>query len=160
RAARRLRRGDGGQAGRRDRADHAAGAPALCQFRRTLFRLPAQHRPPFAPRSRKGSARDPRRAGRRHHRYRDRHARAAVQAGAVQAAGPGDRGRGTASRRGPQGKAQGAEDRRPRSDADRHAHPAHPADGKVGPARTVHDPGPAGRSPGRADLCDAVGRRG
>ena len=51
-AARRLRRGDGRQAGRRRRADDAAGAPALPHLLRPLPRPAAQHRPGLALRAR------------------------------------------------------------------------------------------------------------
>ena len=49
RAARRVRRGDGRQPGRADRADHPARPPALQEFHRALPRLPDRDRAAVAP---------------------------------------------------------------------------------------------------------------
>ena len=160
RAARRLRRGDGRDAGGAGLPDHAARAPAPPQFRRALPGLPDAGRPPLAPRPRRRGAQDQGGARRRHARHRHRHPRAPGQGHRVQAPRPRHRRRGAALRRHPQGAAEGAQDQRPHADADRHADPAHAADGDVGPARAVGDPDAAGRSPRGAHLCDAVGSGG
>jgi transcription-repair coupling factor (superfamily II helicase) len=74
----------------------------------------------------------PARPGQRRDRDRRRHPRGAVQAGRLQGPRPGDRRRGAALRGQAQGEAQGASRRRAHADPDRHADPAHPADGAVG----------------------------
>ena len=69
------------------------------------------------------------RPGGRQHQHRGRHPRAAGQGHRVRRPGTADRGRGAAFRRVPQGEAEAAQGRRPCADADRDAHPAHPATG-------------------------------
>ena len=138
RAARRLRHGDVGQAGRAGLPDDPARAPALHATSSSGCR---------ASRSRSGGCRGwfPRPRRRRPRkaspngtdRHRHRHPRAPREEHRLQAAGPGHRRRGAAFRSRPQGAAEGAQGRRPRADADRDADPAHAADGDVGPARPV-----------------------
>jgi hypothetical protein len=88
-----------------------------------------------------------------------RHASPAAGRRALQGPGPGDRRRGTALRRAPEGSAEGAARERAPAHADRHAHSAHAQHGDGGLARSV-DHRHAARAPPRgADLRHAVGRR-
>ena len=66
RAARRLRHGDVGQAGRADLPDHPARAPALHELRRAASRLPDQDRPAVAAGARGRGEEDQGRPRRRH----------------------------------------------------------------------------------------------
>ena len=131
RAARRVRHGDVGQAGRADLPDDPARAPALHEFRRAAAGLPDQGRPPVAAGPGGRGQEDQGRPRRRHGRHRHRHPRAPREEHRVQAARPRHRRRGAAFRGRPQGAAEGAQGRRPRADADRDADPAHAADGDV-----------------------------
>ncbi len=82
--ARGLCRGDVGDAGGGDRADDAAGAPALPQFCRTLSRLSDLGAAPVAFCLDQGCQCDPRGTDRRHGGYRCRHPCAAGQGDPVQ----------------------------------------------------------------------------
>ncbi len=70
----------------------------------------------------------------------------------LQGPGPGHRRRGAALRGQAQGGAEGPARRRAHADPDRHADPAHPADGALGHPRDVDHRHPAGRPPGGAHL--------
>ena len=70
----------------------------------------------------------------------------------LQGPGPGHRGRGAALRRQAQGAAEGAAGRRAHADPDRHADPAHAADGADRHPRDVDHRHPAGRPAGGAHL--------
>ena len=138
RAARRLRHGDVGQAGRADLPDDPARAPALHEFRRAACR---------ASRSRSGACRG---WSRRPKRRRPRRAsptaqstsssaptRCSPRASSSSASGlvivDEEQHFGVAHKE----RLKALQGRRPRADPDRDADPAHAADGDVGPARPV-----------------------
>ena len=94
--------------------------------------------------------RGPRALPRRPARHPDRHPPPAVDGRAAQGPGPGDRGRGAALRRGPEGGPAPAAPARGRAGHERHAHPADAPDLAVGAARHQRHRDPAARAGGRS----------
>ncbi len=97
--ARGIHRGDGRQTGCTALAHHAARRTAHANLYRPLLRLAGAHRRIVAFQVDQGSQRGDPADQRRHGRYRDRHAQAAVVGCAVQAAGARDHRRGAPFRR-------------------------------------------------------------
>ena len=151
-AARGLRHGAQRQAGGGDRADHAAGAPALQDLHRALPRLSGERGAGLAAGVDGAAGRDQGGARRRPGRYRHRHARAARPRHQVQGPGAAGRRRGAAFRRLAQGEAEDAARRSARADADRDADPAHLATGAHRRARSLDHRLAAGRPAGGAHV--------
>ena len=102
----RVQGGAGRQAGRRPRADHAAGAAAPVHVRRAVRELPGRGQGAVEVPDRQGGRRGRRGHGGRHRGRRHRHPPAAHPEHPVQGPRPGDRRRGAAVRRRAQGAAQ------------------------------------------------------
>ena len=125
----RLRGGHDRAAGGGGGPDHPAGAPALQDLHRTVRRLAGQGASAVADGDGQGGDRDAGGPEGRFGRDRDRHPCGPGRTGRVPRSGPGDRGRGAAFRRQAQGEAEDAAGRRPSAYPDRHADPAHAANG-------------------------------
>ncbi|OPZ05106.1 MAG: hypothetical protein BWZ08_02563 [candidate division BRC1 bacterium ADurb.BinA292] len=149
--------GDGREApGRAARPDDAPCPAALQYVFRAAGRLPVQGRDDLALPLHRADQRDPAptEGGRDRPGHRD--APAALARRAVSRPGPADRGRGTALRRGAEGKNQEPAGQRRHPDADGHADPANALHGAVGPARPEHHHDPPGQSPPDQDADDPL----
>ena len=144
------------QAGRRRGADHAAGAAAQQEFRRTFSWFSGQCRAGLAPDPGQGTDAGQEGPCRRPCRHRRRHPCAARQVDQVQGSRASDRRRGTAFRRQPQGAAEAIAGAGACADAERDADPAHAATGADRRARSLDHRLAAGRSPRGAHLRGAA----